>query len=307
MCPVPSADAEAAACAFCTLSRCSRADSGWVGGSRLRGAGVRYVVKSRASLGRGGRESCASCREVGSLGRSPGRAGWWWFSKARTFWFCTAEVEEECEEEGNDVEEDRFIAAPSPGGVFGSPLASCWVSLCTVGDRRCRFLCAAPRSAAGGMWGEEGGRDWAREWDGGKRPEEADAREGCGGLAGAVEEEGWLLCKVLIVTFDDGCCCVCWASFRSSRDDGKLTGFVDALLAWPWVTWLASWALAAADSRLLAGKDGGCGNLLWWLWRWLRNGPRARLGGPPAFSSKAGGPGAGASVRNLLEAFEERA
>lgn len=272
VCPPPSLDAEAAACAFCTLSRCSRADRGWVGGSRPRGVGVRYVVKSRASLGRGGRESCANCREVGSLGSRPGRAWWWWwwwFSNARAFWFCAAEVEEECDEEGKDAEEeDRFMAAPepaSPGGVFGRPLASCWASLCgsTAGDRRCRFLCAAPRSTVGGRWGKEGARDWATEWEGGKRTEEADTREGCGGLTEAVEEGGWLLCKVLIVTFDDDCCCCCWASFKSSTDEeGRLTGLVAALEAWPWVIWLASWALAAADSRLLAGKDGGCGNLL---------------------------------------------
>lgn len=158
------------------------------------------------------------------------------------FWFCTAEVEEECEEEGKEVDEERFIAVAelaSPGGVFGSPLASCWVSLCgsTVGDRRCLFLCDALRSAVGGKWGKEEARDWAREWDGGKRIEEADAREGWGGLIDAVEEEGWLLCKVLIVTFDDGCCC---ASFKSSREEGKLTGLLDTLEPWPWVIWLAS-------------------------------------------------------------------
>lgn len=161
------------------------------------------------------------------------------------FWFCTAEVEEECEEEGKEAEEeDRLIAVAemaSPGGVFGSPLASCWVSLSTlstVGDRRCLFLCDALRSAVGGRWGKEEARDWAREWDGGKRMEEADAREGWEGLIEAIEEEGWLLCKVLfVVTFDDGCCC---ASFKTSREEGKLTGLLATFELWPWVIWLAN-------------------------------------------------------------------
>lgn len=125
------------------------------------------------------------------------------------FWFCTAEVEEgECEEDGEE-DEDRLIAvtetASPPGGVFCGPLASCWVSLSmlsTVGDRRCLFLCDALRSTVGGRWGKEEARDWAREWHGGKRMAEAAAREGWGGLE-AVEEGGWLLCKVLLVTFDD--------------------------------------------------------------------------------------------------------
>lgn len=89
------------------------------------------------------------------------------------FWFCTAEVEEECEEEEVEgkveEEQDRLITVAemvSPGGVFRGPLASCWGSLSmlsTVGDRRCLFLCDALRSAAGGRWGKEEARDWARE------------------------------------------------------------------------------------------------------------------------------------------------
>lgn len=128
----------------------------------------------------------------------------------------------------------------SPGGVFRGPLASCWVSLSmlsTVGDRRCLFLCDALRSPVGGRWGKEEARDWAREWDGGKRTEEADAREGWGGLEEAMEEGGWLLCKVLFVTFDDGCCC---ASFKTSSGEGKLTEWLATFEPWPWVIWLDS-------------------------------------------------------------------
>lgn len=163
------------------------------------------------------------------------------------FGFCTAEVEEECEEEEEEgkeeAEEDRLIAVaetPSPGGVFRGPLASCWVSLSmlsTVGDRRCLFLCDAPRSAVGGRWGKEEARDWAKEWDGGKRTEEADAREGWGDLVEGMEEGGWLLCKVLFVTFVDCCCC---ASFNTSREEGKLTGLLPIFEPWPWFIWLAS-------------------------------------------------------------------
>ena len=73
---------------------------------------------------------------------------------------CAAEVEEGCEEGGNDEEEevDRLMMAVerrSPGGVLRGPLASCWVSrsmLRTVGDCRCRFRCEALRSTAGGKW-----------------------------------------------------------------------------------------------------------------------------------------------------------
>lgn len=158
------------------------------------------------------------------------------------FWFCTAEVEEECEDEGKEEEEeeeeDRLItvAEPvSPGGVFCGPLASCWVSLSmlsTVGDRRCLFLCDALRSAVEGRWGKEEARDWAREWDGGKRTEEAAAREGWGGLVEALEEGGWLLCKVLFVTFDD---CWCCASFKTSREEGKFTGLLAPFELWPWL------------------------------------------------------------------------
>lgn len=94
--------------------------------------------------------------------------------------------------------------------------------LSTVGDLRCRFLCVAFRSTVGGRWGKEEARDWATEWDGGKRTEEAAAREGWGCLVEAVEEGGWLLCKVLFVTFDD--CC--------SRREGKLTGLLATLGFW---------------------------------------------------------------------------
>jgi hypothetical protein len=71
-------------------------------------------------------------------------------------WLCAAEVEEGCEEGGNDEEVDRLMMAVerrSPGGVFRGPLASCWVSLSmlrTVGDCRWRFRCEALRSTAGG-------------------------------------------------------------------------------------------------------------------------------------------------------------
>ena len=109
--------------------------------------------------------------------------------------------------------------------------------LSTVGDRRCLFLCDALRSAVGGRWGKEEARDWAKEWDGGKRMAEAAAREEWGGLVEAMEEGGWLLSKVLLVTFDDCCCC---ASFKTSREAGKLTGLLAALEPWPWVIWLAS-------------------------------------------------------------------
>lgn len=156
------------------------------------------------------------------------------------FWFGTAEVEEECKEEKD--EEDRLITVAetaSPGGVLRGPLASCWVSLSmlsTVGDRRCLFLCDALRSAVGGRWGKEEARDWAREWDGEKRTEEAAAGGGWGGLVEALEEGEWLLCKVLFVTFDDCCCC---ASFETSKE-GKLTGLLATFELGPWVIWLAS-------------------------------------------------------------------
>lgn len=61
---------------------------------------------------------------------------------------------------------------------------------------------------------------------------EAAAREGWGGLVEALEERGWLLCKVLFVTLDDCCCC---PSFKTSRDSGKPT-----FELWTWVIWLAS-------------------------------------------------------------------
>ena len=143
------------------------------------------------------------------------------------FWFCTAEVEEECEEKVEEAEDDRLMTVAetaSPGGVLRGPLTSCWVSLSmlnTVGDRRCLFLCDALRSATGGRWGKEDARDWAREWEGGKRTEDAAAREGWRGLVEACEEGVWLLCKVLFVTFDDCCCC---ASFKTSAFE-------------PWVIW----------------------------------------------------------------------
>ena len=155
------------------------------------------------------------------------------------FWFCTAEVEEECKEEGKEEEEeDRFIAVAeiaSPDGVFGSPLASCWVSLSTlstVGDRRCLFLCNILRSAVAGRLG----KDWDSELDGGKRMEVDDASEGLGGLTEAMEEEGLLLCKVLFVTFDVVCC----ASFMTSGEKDKLTVLLAKFELGFWVIWLAS-------------------------------------------------------------------
>lgn len=66
--------------------------------------------------------------------------------------------------------------------------------------------------------------------------EEAVAKEGWGGLVEAMEEGGWLLCKVLFVTFDD-CCC---ASFKTSRGEAKLTGLLAIFELCPWVIWLAS-------------------------------------------------------------------
>lgn len=139
-----------------------------------------------------------------------------------------------------EEEEDRLMTVaeePSPGGVFCSPLASCWVSLSmlsTVGDRRCRFLCDALRSVVGGRLG----REEASDWDGGKRTEEASAREGWGGLVEALKEGGWLLCKVLFVTLDE--CCCCCPSCRTSREEGRLTRLLGPFELWPWVIWLAS-------------------------------------------------------------------
>ena len=58
------------------------------------------------------------------------------------------------------------------------------------------------------------------------------------------------------------CCCCCWVSFRSSRGQAELAGLLPVCELWPWVVWLASWALAAAESKLLAGKEVGCGGRL---------------------------------------------
>lgn len=66
---------------------------------------------------------------------------------------------------------------------------------------------------------------------------------------------GWLLCKVLFVTFDVYCC----GSFTASREEAKLTGLLPTFEACPWVIWFA---LAAAESRLLAGKEDVGGNRL---------------------------------------------
>lgn len=160
------------------------------------------------------------------------------------FWFCTAEVEEECKEEGKVKEgEERLIRVPgedSSGGDFRGPLGSCWVSLnmlSTVGDLRCLFLCDTLRSAVGGRWVEEEARDWIREWDGEKRTAEAAARVGWGSLVEAMEEGEWLLCKVLFVTFDDCCCC---ASFKISREEARLPGLLATFELCPWVIWFAS-------------------------------------------------------------------
>lgn len=140
-------------------------------------------------------------------------------------------------------EEERLITVAetaSSGGVFRSPLQSCLVSvsmLRTVGDRRCRFLYDVLRSADCGRWDEEEARDWTRECDGGKKTVEAAAREGWGSLEEAMEEGEWLLCKVLFVTFDACCCC---ASFRTSREEAKVTALLATFELWPWVIWLAS-------------------------------------------------------------------
>ena len=92
------------------------------------------------------------------------------------------------------------------------------------------------------------------------------------------------MCKVLFVTFN--ACCCCWDSFETSREGAELPG------VWPrlWVIWLASWALAAAESRLLAGKEAGWGCLWWW-----RKAPMGRPEGPAAprpRTGPAGEPGA---------------
>lgn len=147
------------------------------------------------------------------------------------FWFGTDEVEEE-DGRGED-EDDRLITveeSASPGVVFFCTLEMGWVSrnmLSTVGDLRCLFLCDALRSAVRDRWGKEEARDWAIEWDGGKRTEEAVEREGWGSLVEATEVGGWLLCKVLFVTFDDSC----------SRED-RLTGLLASFKLW--VVWVAS-------------------------------------------------------------------
>ncbi len=79
---------------------------------------------------------------------------------------------------------------------------------------------------------------------------EAGEREGeCGSKRAvrdcALTEVGWmLLFKVLINTFD---CCSLSKPVRGSA--------VSASAALSWVFWLASWALAAAERRLLAGKE----------------------------------------------------
>lgn len=101
---------------------------------------------------------------------------------------------------------------------------------------------------------------------------EAGEREGeCGSNRAvrdcALAEVGWtLLFKVLINTFD---CCSLSRPLRGSAASAS------AALSWPGVFWLASWALAAAERRLLAGKE----LFMWlfcWIFCWLRICPSGR-------------------------------
>ncbi len=123
----------------------------------------------------------------------------------------------------------------------------------TVGERLCRLRLTFFSAIAG----------------------EAGEREGeCGSKRAvrdcALAEVGWtLLFKVLINTFD---CCSLSKPVRGSASD-----------ALSWVFWLASWALAAAERRLLAGKE----LLMWpfcWLFCWLRICPSGRPSSPGAWA-----------------------
>ena len=252
--------AMAEAWAFCMLRSCRRADSGWDGEgvtsgwtkpSRLRSSMSACLRPGRELFGEAEWRCMKRCSEGGG---SRGVLG--------------EEEEEEGEEEGEGIELGMGRAEGSPPDLR---LISCdsFSMLSTVGDLRWRLRRDTLSVSTTGMG--------LRAWEGSEG--EWGSRKAVMGSGLAVE--GRLLFKVLINTLD------CWGSF---------SGPAEAVPTPPpstraWLFWLAICALAAAESKLLAGKEETC----WGVFCWLRSWPSGRPRNPPAVPEPWPAPGPGAA------------